>query len=355
MIRTFLQSALIATMLLGFSGVARAQYTVVSGTVTDPQGFHYANGTITAQLNPASSGPWKLSGQPYGGMLPVTVLDANGSFSARIGDNAQITPGSSQWQFTVCGFALTPPIGTGNHCFTVLATVTGATQSLTSALSAAAPALTNISSGGGSPGAPDTSVQTNQGGVFTGFSTFTYSAGLLTVTGVGSGNPFGAGPTIARFGSTDNNGTPLLVTNALSPTVYLSSFIQNIGSGNRGYSPYFFDGSTATTLEIGAESAPFPGNNMNITTTDPTAYVTVEGYVGLAPFTDNNITLGFAARRWSSLNVAGVATVGSVITATHTPSSSSDTGTTGQFAWDSSFFYECVATNTWKRVAIATW
>lgn len=39
----------------------------------------------------------------------------------------------------------------------------------------------------------------------------------------------------------------------------------------------------------------------------------------------------------------------------HTPSSASDTGTTGQIAWDASFVYICTATNTWKRVAISTW
>lgn len=51
----------------------------------------------------------------------------------------------------------------------------------------------------------------------------------------------------------------------------------------------------------------------------------------------------------------------SVITATliesssHTPSSASDTGTTGQIEWDSNFVYVCVAPNTWKRTAISTW
>ena len=40
---------------------------------------------------------------------------------------------------------------------------------------------------------------------------------------------------------------------------------------------------------------------------------------------------------------------------TKTPSSASDTGTTGDIAWDSNYIYVCVATNTWKRVAIATW
>lgn len=37
-----------------------------------------------------------------------------------------------------------------------------------------------------------------------------------------------------------------------------------------------------------------------------------------------------------------------------TPASASDTGTTGQIAWDSNFIYVAVATNTWKRVAIST-
>jgi len=56
------------------------------------------------------------------------------------------------------------------------------------------------------------------------------------------------------------------------------------------------------------------------------------------------------------LTVTGTLTAnGSTILTTHTPSSSSDTGTTGQIAWDSSYIYICTATNTWKRVAIATW
>lgn len=44
-----------------------------------------------------------------------------------------------------------------------------------------------------------------------------------------------------------------------------------------------------------------------------------------------------------------------VFSTTDTPSSASDTGVTGQWAWDGSFFYICVATNTWRRVAHATW
>ena len=38
-----------------------------------------------------------------------------------------------------------------------------------------------------------------------------------------------------------------------------------------------------------------------------------------------------------------------------TPSSASDTGTQGQWAWDSNYIYVCTATDTWKRAALSTW
>lgn len=52
----------------------------------------------------------------------------------------------------------------------------------------------------------------------------------------------------------------------------------------------------------------------------------------------------------------GVITLASKVTIpTQTPASAAATGTAGQIAWDSGFVYICVATDTWKRVAIATW
>jgi hypothetical protein len=38
-----------------------------------------------------------------------------------------------------------------------------------------------------------------------------------------------------------------------------------------------------------------------------------------------------------------------------TPASASATGVAGTIAADTGFIYVCTATNTWKRVAIATW
>jgi hypothetical protein len=57
-----------------------------------------------------------------------------------------------------------------------------------------------------------------------------------------------------------------------------------------------------------------------------------------------------------SLTVAGFATVGALVMPFHTPASSSEACSAGQFYIDASFIYTCVATNTWHRVANgATW
>jgi len=42
-------------------------------------------------------------------------------------------------------------------------------------------------------------------------------------------------------------------------------------------------------------------------------------------------------------------------TASNPPATAVYPGVAGTIAWDSNYIYVCVATNTWKRVAIATW
>jgi hypothetical protein len=44
-----------------------------------------------------------------------------------------------------------------------------------------------------------------------------------------------------------------------------------------------------------------------------------------------------------------------VVDTAHTPSAANADGRTGQIAWDGNYIYICVAPNTWKRAAIATW
>ena len=46
---------------------------------------------------------------------------------------------------------------------------------------------------------------------------------------------------------------------------------------------------------------------------------------------------------------------GDVANVVDAPASATATGTMGQTAYDSNYFYVCIATNTWKRVALSTW
>jgi hypothetical protein len=46
---------------------------------------------------------------------------------------------------------------------------------------------------------------------------------------------------------------------------------------------------------------------------------------------------------------------GRIRLSTHTPATAGAAGTVGQIAYDASYIYICTATNTWKRVAIASW
>ena len=54
---------------------------------------------------------------------------------------------------------------------------------------------------------------------------------------------------------------------------------------------------------------------------------------------------------WHELGNSGT----SGITWSNVPSSSADTGSPGQIAYDNNYFYVCVAANTWKRATLSTW
>ena len=61
-------------------------------------------------------------------------------------------------------------------------------------------------------------------------------------------------------------------------------------------------------------------------------------------------TNGFFKGGNFTVNASGQ--VGQALT---TPASAAATGVAGTIVWDADYIYICVATNTWKRVAIATW
>ncbi|MGH8865093.1 MAG: hypothetical protein ACREVZ_10715, partial [Burkholderiales bacterium] len=145
---------------------ARGQLTAVSGTVTDPNGIPYANGTVKAQLVLAGAG---VTGQPtvtnnnaqqcasagkgsapcqieFPGTVGPFAMDQNGSFTVALQDNALVTPAATQWLFTV---SITPgvflPLGFGPQSFSVPVTISGASQTISTLLNPSAPRLSRVS------------------------------------------------------------------------------------------------------------------------------------------------------------------------------------------------------------------
>lgn len=57
----------------------------------------------------------------------------------------------------------------------------------------------------------------------------------------------------------------------------------------------------------------------------------------------------------SSVVLIGDGGVGKLVVKTAAPASASATGTQGTITADADYIYVCTATDTWKRVAIATW
>ena len=81
------------------------------------------------------------------------------------------------------------------------------------------------------------------------------------------------------------------------------------------------------------------------------------GYFGTTTATDvqvyahNAFVLGFDSTKAATFT----GTIATQNGTASTPASASATGTAGTIKWDASYIYVCTATNTWKRVAIATW
>ena len=66
---------------------------------------------------------------------------------------------------------------------------------------------------------------------------------------------------------------------------------------------------------------------------------------------DGNVGIGTS----SPTNLLDVNADSIRVRTAQTPATAGAAGNQGEIAWDADYIYVCVATNTWKRVAIATW
>lgn len=77
----------------------------------------------------------------------------------------------------------------------------------------------------------------------------------------------------------------------------------------------------------------------------------VWGQVGDTGFGANCIR----ANNLGTTEESGIFRVGGLTVATKTPASAGASGIAGEICWDANYLYVCVATNSWKRIAIGAW
>lgn len=178
---------------------------------------------------------------------------------------------------------------------------------------------------------------------------------------VGGNNANTNAATIIKFFTAANNttltGTEAARVNASQQFLHISgsaavpaiSFISDTNTG-------FFD-VAADIIGFtcgGVEMARLNGSgHFLIGTTVDNGHLTVGGKI--MPEADNTRDMGSATFRWANGYIAQLIATKARITTSQTPATSGAAGTQGDFAWDTSYFYICTATNTWRRVAHASW
>lgn len=215
------------------------------------------------------------------------------------------------------------------------------------------------------------------------------ASGTIKVQGAQGTNGFAYHALLARDGAGANQETDLTFDPGATATwSALAAFEINVGGGL----PFLIRTGSANRLIIEA------GGNVGIGTTTPDSKLDVEGVIssyqgatnpassgavhGLTMGYDNNTEHSWIQSlredtsniRQLELNPLGgivcIGTVSPTISGTgklhmaadtmrldtpRTPASASHAGNAGEICWDADFIYVCTATNTWKRVAIATW
>ena len=107
-------------------------------------------------------------------------------------------------------------------------------------------------------------------------------------------------------------------------------------------------GALSATGNISASSVSLPDGNAVTWGAGTTTYIQGNQASAYMNFLINSVNR-------MALTSAGLAVTGDVSVSTKTPASAAAAGVAGTITWDANYLYVCTATNTWKRVAIATW
>ena len=144
MIRSLILSLTILT------GTALAQFVTITGTVLDPSGAPYQNGSGRAVLvsgNGSGQQAWTVGGtNPVQTPIVINALDSFGRFSAQVASTAIIDQQSAQpeWQFSFCANqAIQPQV-----CFTMTPMALASNQDISATIRAQAAFLPQNIAGG---------------------------------------------------------------------------------------------------------------------------------------------------------------------------------------------------------------
>ena len=159
------------------------------------------------------------------------------------------------------------------------------------------------------------------------------------------------------------SGTEYYPVNANTLGIYVG------GVAQEPISSYSISGSNIVFTEAPASGLTFWGVGYGTT-----AVATLNGIVpgssgSPAISSSNDLTTGFYFPSSGNISVAGNLGIGTSSPSTlldinnnkfrvrnsKTPSSTTDTGNTGDICWDSNYIYVCTATNTWARSSISRW
>lgn len=128
-----------------------------------------------------------------------------------------------------------------------------------------------------------------------------------------------------------------------------------IGIDFTGMSLFNLDGTTESHAALATRAGMLWFGNATNATAEHFSNTTATGTETFGYSATTGWTASVGGTAILQANSAGVTATALRISAPTVPTSSSSTCSTGQVAYDASYAYFCVATNTWKRASLSTW